>query len=187
MIENKYKHYLRLNENNEIIHAFSSVFEQPLEGDILYRESTEGHFNMNLRSIEGDWLYKYIDGEIVDNPVSDAVLLQREIVKRLTALDIKYYGLFSQGFVFEGVTYDCQMSDITYFQAMKLSATLDEYTYEPDGLKDVCKDKTGAYVTMPSKAKILELVSFGTKHVVDLRKAYSDEELEIKALTVSDL
>lgn len=39
-----YKHYIRLNKNNEITHAFSNAFEQPKEIDILFQETEQiGH------------------------------------------------------------------------------------------------------------------------------------------------
>lgn len=43
-----YRHYIRTNANGEIIAAFSSAFQEPLEGDILLGETDERHFNPKL-------------------------------------------------------------------------------------------------------------------------------------------
>lgn len=56
-----YKHYIRINENNEIIHTFCDVFEIPQTEDILFKETEERHFNKNL--INEDGFYKYIYNE----------------------------------------------------------------------------------------------------------------------------
>jgi hypothetical protein len=37
------KLYIRINENKEIIHAFTTDFEQPQDGDILYMENCARH------------------------------------------------------------------------------------------------------------------------------------------------
>lgn len=40
-----YKHYIRTNEAGIIIHGYSSVFEEPQEGDILIAENDIRHFH----------------------------------------------------------------------------------------------------------------------------------------------
>jgi len=50
MFEVKYFHYIRINEQNEIIHAFSNAFEQPLETDILLCETEERHCRLQIFS-----------------------------------------------------------------------------------------------------------------------------------------
>lgn len=40
-----YKHYVRLDESNCIIHGFSNAFEQPQDGDILIVEDGPRHFH----------------------------------------------------------------------------------------------------------------------------------------------
>ena len=66
------KHFIRLNENNEIIKAFSTAFEQPIEGDVLldenmYRHTTE-YMPILAKLIDqetGQYLLKYIDNQII--------------------------------------------------------------------------------------------------------------------------
>jgi len=66
------KHYVRLNEKNEIIKAFSTAFEQPIEGDILiaengYRHTTEYEpLLQNLIDFEtGQYKLKYVNNTII--------------------------------------------------------------------------------------------------------------------------
>lgn len=63
--------YIRVDLNNNIIKGFSDVFEAPIEGDICIDDSDTRHFhiageaNPPLCNVDGVYLYKYIDGEIV--------------------------------------------------------------------------------------------------------------------------
>ena len=59
------KHYIKINEENEIIEAFSDAFKQPDDESILYEESKSIHFNLNIKWLDGLYNNKYIDGEIV--------------------------------------------------------------------------------------------------------------------------
>ena len=71
-----HKHYLRLNNEGFIIKAFSDAFEQPLEGDVLYKESGERIFTMNLNCFIGEQpKYKYVNGEI------EKIIIPQEIPK----------------------------------------------------------------------------------------------------------
>jgi len=70
---NNYKHYVRLDDNNIIIHAFSDAFETPQQNDIcITPEGTiERHYNLILTDFYNHFLYKYIDGEIVEINIED--------------------------------------------------------------------------------------------------------------------
>ena len=61
-----YKHYIRINENNEIIKVFSDAFEQPEENDICINDNTERH--CSLQVMENNFIYgaKYKYKYIVD-------------------------------------------------------------------------------------------------------------------------
>ena len=61
------KHYIRIDENNNIIKTFTDIFEQPEMGDILINESRERHFNLSLFiGINGFNTHKYTyeNGEV---------------------------------------------------------------------------------------------------------------------------
>ena len=66
------KHYVRIDENGNIIKGFSDAFEKPQEGDIVITEQAGRHFrlpfhnqvNPPLQTNEGIPLYKYEDGEV---------------------------------------------------------------------------------------------------------------------------
>lgn len=68
MFNIKYKHYIRINENNKIIYAFSDAFEQPLETDILIGETEERHCQFQVFSEKyfTKYKYKYINGQIIE-------------------------------------------------------------------------------------------------------------------------
>jgi len=68
MFEILYNHYIRLNSQNEIIHAFSNAFDQPEETDILLYETKERHCQLQVMSEKyiGKYKYKYINNEIIE-------------------------------------------------------------------------------------------------------------------------
>jgi len=68
MFEVKYFHYIRINKNNEIIHAFSNAFEQPEKEDILLYETEQRHCQLQVMSEKyiGKYKYKYINNEIIE-------------------------------------------------------------------------------------------------------------------------
>lgn len=65
------KIYARLNENNVVIKLFSSVFEQPVEGDKLVEEGNEEyhahvHLKYELVDMNGDYNYKFEDEKMIE-------------------------------------------------------------------------------------------------------------------------
>ena len=60
-----YNHYIKTNENNEITKAFSDAYEQPTQDSILYAESDIRQFHVEIKDINGFYVNKYIDGDIV--------------------------------------------------------------------------------------------------------------------------
>jgi len=66
-----YKHYIRLNEQNEILHAFSNAFEEALDGDICINTTDQRQLiinnivNPNMTDL-GVPLYKWENNEIVE-------------------------------------------------------------------------------------------------------------------------
>lgn len=65
------KHYIRLDDQRNIVYGFSDAFEQPQEYDICINEHGGRHFellgqtNPSLRNDQGVYLYRYVDGEVV--------------------------------------------------------------------------------------------------------------------------
>lgn len=71
MENNTNKIYARLNESKIVIELFSSVFEQPLETDILVEEGNEEyhahvHLKYNLMDDKYRYNYKYLENKIVE-------------------------------------------------------------------------------------------------------------------------
>ena len=59
------KHYIRTDADNRVIHAYSTSFEQPVDGDILINDQGGRHVEINgetnptLRDMHGISLYKW--------------------------------------------------------------------------------------------------------------------------------
>lgn len=67
----KNKIYARLNEKNVVIKLFSSVFEQPMENDLLVEEGNEEHhahvhLKYQLMDMNGDYNYKFENEKMVE-------------------------------------------------------------------------------------------------------------------------
>lgn len=60
-----YKHYIRVDANNIVIHAFSDAFEQPQDGDILVESDAGRHYNLQLMNERGQYIYKVVNGQMV--------------------------------------------------------------------------------------------------------------------------
>ena len=87
-----YKHYVRIRKSdNVIIRTYSSGFEQEqpqeTEEDILYRETNERHFNLDIYIYPGVLKYKYIDGQIVERPENELIIPTQPI--QITTDDIQ--------------------------------------------------------------------------------------------------
>lgn len=59
------KHYYRVNAEGFIVYGFSDAFEQPLESDVLV-DSGGRQFNPTVRNERGQYMFKVVDGEIVE-------------------------------------------------------------------------------------------------------------------------
>lgn len=68
---NMIKQYIRLDEEDNVIHGFSDIFNDPLESDIEYDSPKDGHFclfgitNPVLTNDSGVCLYEYMNGHVV--------------------------------------------------------------------------------------------------------------------------
>lgn len=62
----EYKHYIRIDSQNRIIAAFSDAFQSPQDGDILYRESDERHFHLELHREDGFLRYEWDGKKIIE-------------------------------------------------------------------------------------------------------------------------
>lgn len=61
-----YKHYIKVDENNNIIGAFSSGFRQPQGGEILVADTNERHFNLQIVDEHGNYKWKWVDPDVVE-------------------------------------------------------------------------------------------------------------------------
>jgi hypothetical protein len=88
-----YKHYIRINENSEVIGAFSSAFQNPQEGDILLVETEERHFNLTLTT-ECVARYTWDGKRLAERTTQEIDMLalsskeKASALNRLSALDV---------------------------------------------------------------------------------------------------
>jgi hypothetical protein len=99
MNEFNYKHYVRVNKDNFILRVFSSGFEQPLEGDILYRESDERHFNLDVFDSNFQLKYKYDNGIIREATEEEKFNLDEYKENKINELNINCHNKIIKGFL----------------------------------------------------------------------------------------
>ena len=83
---NENKHYIRLDSDGYIIHAFSDAFEQPIDGDICIEEHgarqlvVNGVTNPTMFSSNRNPLYRYVNNQIVsEEKINKQSLLDSKI------------------------------------------------------------------------------------------------------------
>lgn len=88
-----YKHYIKINDKNEVIDAFCNAFRDPDYDSILVAETNERHFNPILRNPEGVYRYIWDNGKIVERSTEEIESMvkpireRRMILGRLEELD----------------------------------------------------------------------------------------------------
>lgn len=88
-----YKHYIRVNDNGEVIAAFCNAFQEPQDGDILICETNERHFNLPLQ-VDGVYKYTYNNNELKErtqseiDTIASPLKARQEIISRLLSLDV---------------------------------------------------------------------------------------------------
>jgi hypothetical protein len=55
-------HYVRVDANNIVIHAFSDAFETPLSTDILVESNSGRQYNPQLMNDRSQFIYKVVSG-----------------------------------------------------------------------------------------------------------------------------
>ncbi|KIL38298.1 hypothetical protein SD70_27165 [Gordoniibacillus kamchatkensis] len=82
-----YKHYIRIDANNIVIHAFSDAFEQPLGTDILVESNAGRHFNPALTDGEGNFIYKWNGMQMVSRANDPDYLLAAARASKLAEIN----------------------------------------------------------------------------------------------------
>lgn len=59
------RHYIRKDDNKNIIKTFTTAFEEPEQDDICVNENGDRHYNLDIKTPEGYYKYKY-DKEIIE-------------------------------------------------------------------------------------------------------------------------
>lgn len=73
----EYKHYIRIDEDNIVIHGFSNAFEQPQVDDICIDEDAPRHFQVELRNENMQFIHKVVNGEMVLRTEEDMFDLEK--------------------------------------------------------------------------------------------------------------
>jgi len=81
-----YKHYIKINEKNEVTEAFCNAFREPDEDSILVAENEERHFNPTLQTPEGVYRYIFDNGKIVERSIEEIESMAKPIRERLMIL-----------------------------------------------------------------------------------------------------
>jgi hypothetical protein len=91
MFEIKYRHYIRLNSQNEITHAFSDAFICPFKDDILLKETEERHCQFQVMSEKyiGKYKYKYIDGKIIEKSEDELYPIEEMKINKIKEIKLK--------------------------------------------------------------------------------------------------
>lgn len=62
----EYKHYIRIDRTNIVIHGYSDAFEQPQQGDVQLAGEFGRHFQIQIMTDRGQFKYNLIDGVITE-------------------------------------------------------------------------------------------------------------------------
>lgn len=81
-----YKHYIKVNENNEITEAFCDGFRQPDKDSILVAETEERHFNPNLLTVEGVLRYTWDGKKMIERSEAEIEAIAAPIREKAQAL-----------------------------------------------------------------------------------------------------
>lgn len=84
-----YKHFIRVDANNIVIHAFSDAFEQPMGTDILIESSAGRHYNPTLTDGQGNFISKWNGTQLVDRTQDEDYLLSVAKQNKLAELTAK--------------------------------------------------------------------------------------------------
>lgn len=123
-----YNHYIRIDENNNIIKSFSTAFELPTDGDILIAEDTEErHYNLNLLSPDGFYLLKYENDEIIEKTEAEIYDLSYYKSKKIIAIDLKTRQLIAQGFEYNNTKFSLSIEAQSNWSSLFIKANAGRY------------------------------------------------------------
>jgi hypothetical protein len=94
-----YKHYARVDENNIVIQGFSDAFESPLDTDICIDEDAQRHFQLQLKNANGESIYKYANGKLVDRTADEMFNLDQYKKDEIDFLSELYKSELNSGFI----------------------------------------------------------------------------------------
>lgn len=122
-----YKHYIRINSDNYIIHSFTDGFEQPLESDICIEEG-DRCWSLQTITMDGMFTYKYENDNLVklsDEDIRSSsaylILIKNRKKDEIKSAYLKEKTETRSGIMSEtlGVKIDCRELDYDQTKALK--------------------------------------------------------------------
>ncbi len=68
------RHFIKIDQDNNIIKTFTDAFEEPDQDSILVNEDGDRHFNLDLMELKNDiifYKYKYENGQVIKKTEED--------------------------------------------------------------------------------------------------------------------
>ena len=92
-----YKHYIKINEANEIVEIFSNMKRPATEDDIFIGDNVERHFTQingkGITNMNGQYVFKYINNQFVEQSYeevpTDTNAEAKDILRQLQEFDKK--------------------------------------------------------------------------------------------------
>tara|TARA_R110002020_G_scaffold13283_6_gene48135 strand:- start:11898 stop:12485 length:588 start_codon:yes stop_codon:yes gene_type:complete len=79
------KHYIEIDNDNYITKAFSDAFEQPTDTSICVNEKGSRHFHLELINNRGEFKYKYLNNEFVEQTEQSQAFIKSKLLADLKA------------------------------------------------------------------------------------------------------
>lgn len=165
----EYKLYAKL-ENNIIIDLKMSWQQNDFTDytEILETDNRHKANDYNLMNINGDYILKYENGEIVENTVADSVILERFKNSRLSELTTNQKILIENGFTYNSVHYGSSEIDQLNWSSLIGVINLGLVTFPYSGVKDW----DGNYITFNTIDDLRPVIGAYLTHIETYRASY---------------
>lgn len=166
-----YKHYIKVDGNNNVISSFSDAFKEPDQDSILIIESTERHYNLDLFAyINGGinvYKYKYDKGNVVEKTFQEInnelnSIENKEIkIKRIRTHLLKMSELVNSVYTTEKYGHDKSINtkpkilndalmDEWFLWNEKMNYILSDLDLNNVNYEDIYLENTDIFPTMPN-------------------------------------
>lgn len=182
-----YKHYIRVNEQGIVIYAFSSAFlretggsEEIMTGDICVNEDGGRHYNPTL-IIDGEYIYKYVNGQMVERTQDADFQLQaakRQKIAELDAACAIALQTFPSSALGAPHTYLSGLQDMVLLSAEYSFVSGPDYDNQP-----IIWYTVEAGNVSHTKAQFVQAYLDGRRHIADTKYRLASLEPQVDAIT----